>query len=90
MEVTTKGAIALKQLRQKLQEDANGEFPKAVMRELLILHDVCKSLDLNVFQAKEVLGNSGWQGVVGHLNSPACRDINWERINQLSNTSNLG
>lgn len=83
MEVTMKGAIALKQLRQKLQEDADTEFPESVMRELLILHDVCKSLDLNVFQAKEVLGHSGWRGVVDYLNSPACNAVNWEHINRV-------
>ena len=84
MEVTTRGAIALKQLRHELQDGAGEDFPQGVLAELLILHDVCRSLNLNVFQAREVLGESGWRCVNDHINSPVCGNINWERVNQLN------
>lgn len=83
MEITTKGTIALKRLRQELQEDAGDDFPQAVLPQLLMLRDVCKNLDLNVFQAIEVLGESGWRGVTQYINSPACETINWKQVNQL-------
>lgn len=87
MQITTKGAVALKQLRQQLQEDAGQDFPEDVLTELLVLHDVCKSLDLNVFQTKEVLGEAGWQGVAAYINSPACAAVNWNRISEVDDRS---
>lgn len=83
MEVTTKGMVALKQLCEQLQEDAGDKFPEDTITELLVLHDVCKSLDLNIFQLKEVLGDAGWRGVVNHIGQPACKSVNWERLQEL-------
>lgn len=83
MEVSMRGAIALRQLRHQFQDGAGEDFPEGVLTELLVLHDVCKSLDLNVFQAREVLGESGWRCVADHINAPACMEINWERVNQV-------
>lgn len=83
MEITTKGAIALRHLRQQLQEDAGDDFPQDVLTQLLVLRDICKSLDMNVFQAKEVLGESGWRSTSQFINGPACDNINWERVNEL-------
>jgi len=84
MEVTTRGAIALRQFRQQLQEEAGSNFPQDVLIELLVLHDVCKNLDMNIFQAREVLGESGWTYVASYINSPACDTINWKRVNDLN------
>lgn len=84
MEVSMKGMIALRQLRQQLQEDAGHKFPQDTLTQLLVLYDVCKSLDLNIFQVKEVLGELGWHGVTEHLNRSACESVNWERIQRLN------
>lgn len=83
MEVTMRGATALRHLRHQLQDSAGEKFPQGVLTELLVLHDVCKSLDLNVFQAREILGESGWRCVADHINAPACDAINWARVNQV-------
>lgn len=83
MEVTMKGMVALKQLRQQWQEDAGYQFPYDTLTELLVLYDVCKHLGLNLFQAKEVLGELGWHGVMHHINQPVCESVNWERLQQL-------
>lgn len=83
MEVTMKGAKALRHLRQKLQEDAGEDFPNGISRELLVLYDVCKFLDLNIFEAKDVLGECGWQYVASYINAPTCNHVNWQRIREL-------
>lgn len=83
MEVSMRGAVALRQLRHQLQDSAGEDFPQGVLTELLVLHDVCRSLDLNVFQAREILGESGWRCVAEYINGPSCDGINWERIRQL-------
>jgi hypothetical protein len=67
---TPQGLVALRRLRQELQEDAGCQFPQAVLREMLILYDVCKSLDLNIFQCREVLGELGWQYLHEYINKP--------------------
>jgi hypothetical protein len=84
MEVTMRGITALKRLRQQLQEDASYRFPHDTLIQLLVLYDVCRSLDLNLFQAKEVLGELGWSSVMEYINGPACESVNWERLQQLN------
>ena len=66
---TTNALSALKQLRQDLQEDAGLEYPGAVMVQLLVLYDVCKCLELNLFQAQFVMGEVGWCAVNAYINS---------------------
>ena len=83
MFTTLRGVIALRQLRMELQEDAGSNFPNDVHKELLVLYDVCKSLDLNIFQAREVLGETGWQSVTDYINSPACQSVDVEQAKQL-------
>lgn len=78
-----RGVFALRQLRMELQEDAGSNFPNGVRTELLVLYDVCKSLDLNIFQAREVLGETGWQSVTDYINSPACESVDFEQVEQL-------
>lgn len=63
METSMKGLYALCQLRRNLQDDAGLNFPQATHKEMLILYDVCKGLDLNLFQCKEVLGEVAWRYV---------------------------
>lgn len=72
MEVTMRGTFALKHLRHELQDSAGDDFPDGVLTELLVLHDVCKSLDLHVHQAREILGTTGWKCVAAYINGPAC------------------
>lgn len=67
METTIKGLLALRQLRRDLQDDAGLDFPQVIHREILVMYDVCRSLDFNLFQCKEVLGEIGWAYVNGYL-----------------------
>jgi hypothetical protein len=67
METTNKGLWALRQLRQEIQDDTGLAFPQAMHNEILVLYDVCKCLDLNIFQCKDVLGEVGWAYVNGYL-----------------------
>lgn len=67
METTMKGLFALRQLRRDLQDDAGLDFPQATHTEMLVLHDVCRCLDLNIFQCREVLGEVGWAYVNGYI-----------------------
>lgn len=70
METTVKGLFALRQLRREFQDDAGLDFPQAMHTEMLVLYDVCKSLDLNLFQCQEVLGEVGFQYVHTYLETP--------------------
>lgn len=65
-----RGIQALQKLRIEYQESAGLEFPEACLTELLILYDVCKSLELSIFQAQQVLGAPAWESVTSHINSP--------------------
>ncbi len=67
MEATMKGLFALRQLRRELQDDAGLNFPQGVHTEMLVLYDVCRSLDLNLFQCRDILGEVGWAYVNGYL-----------------------
>lgn len=67
MEATMKGLFALRQLRRGLQDDAGLNFPQEVHTEMLVLYDVCRSLDLNLFQCRDILGEVGWAYVNGYL-----------------------
>lgn len=62
---------ALQKLRMEYQESAGMDFPAGCLTELLILYDICKSLDLSLFQVQQVLGAPGWALVIHHINSPA-------------------
>ena len=67
METTMKGLLGLRQLRRDLQDDADLNFPQALHTEMLVLYDVCRCLDLSIFQCHEVLGEVGWAYVNGYL-----------------------
>lgn len=64
------GIIALRSLRHEWQQDAGEHFPQAVLIELLVLRDICKKLDLNIFQCQDVLGEEGWGYVNAYINMP--------------------
>ena len=66
-----RGVKALQQLRIEYQESAGLDFPEACFTEMLILYDMCKSLELSIFQAQHVLGAPAWEMVTRHINSPA-------------------
>jgi hypothetical protein len=83
MEVSMRGAVALRQLRHEIQDSAGEDFPQGVLTELLILHDVCRSLDLNVFQAREILGDPSWRCVADHINAPAAINVNWDHVKEV-------
>lgn len=70
MEISTKGIQSLRHLRYELQDDAGLDFPQAMHTEMLVLYDVCKSLDLNLFQCQEVLGEIGWSYIHAYLQTP--------------------
>ena len=67
MIIGMKGIQSLRQLRRDLQDEAGLSFPQAVHIELLVLYDVCRCLEFNIFQCKEVLGEVGWAYVNGYL-----------------------
>ncbi|MEZ4682053.1 MAG: hypothetical protein R2932_48390 [Caldilineaceae bacterium] len=60
---------ALRKLRLAWQEDAGDTFPQAVLTELLVLYDVGKLLDLNIFQLNDVLGDEAHASIKQHLNT---------------------
>lgn len=70
MKTTLGGISALRGLRTELEEHAGENYPQDVLRELLVLHDVCECLDLNIFQKRDVLGDEGGQYLNDYLNSP--------------------
>jgi hypothetical protein len=70
MIINMRGIRALQQLRIEHQESAELDFPESCLSEMLFLYDVCKSLELSIFQAREVLGAPAWEMVVNHINSP--------------------
>ena len=70
MIIHLRGIKALQQLRMEHQESAGLDFPSTCLTEMLFLYDVCKSLELSVFQAKEVLGAPAWKMVMDHINGP--------------------
>jgi len=68
MRTDNKELVALKKIRQDLQEDAGSSYPNDVMVQLLMLYDVCNGLDLNIFALRDVLGTTGYQAVKDHIN----------------------
>lgn len=70
MIINLRGIKALQQLRIEQQESAGLEFPESCLTEMLFLYDVCKSLELSLFQAQEVLGAPAWKMVNGYINGP--------------------
>lgn len=74
-----RGVDALRNLRRDLQDDAGADFPNGMMTELLVLYDVCKSLDMPLTNAKEVLGEQGFNAIKEHINSPACSSVDIEK-----------
>jgi hypothetical protein len=60
---------ALRGLRLAWEEDAGDEFPQAVLTELLVLYDVGKRLELNIFQLNDVLGDEACASIKHHLNT---------------------
>ena len=70
MIINLRGIKALQQLRIEHQESVGLDFPQGCLTEMLFLYDVCKSLELSIFQAQEVLGAPAWEMVTGHINSP--------------------
>jgi hypothetical protein len=67
VETTIKGLLALRQLRRDWQDDAGFDFPQGTHTEMLVLYDICRCLDFNIFQCRQVLGEVGWAYVNGYL-----------------------
>mgnify|MGYP001468148144 CR=1 FL=1 len=61
------GIAALCELRVELEEDAADEYPQAVLRELLVLFDVCRAFGLDMHRTKSVSGTIGLRYVQQHL-----------------------
>ena len=79
MLIDLRGVNALRNLRRELQDNAGSDFPNGVMTELLVLYDVCKTLDLNLSNAEDVLGETGLDAVSNYINSPAISSFNVEK-----------
>jgi hypothetical protein len=73
--ITPKAITALKRLRQEWQEDAGFAYPQDVLLPLLVLYDVCKGLDLTIFEVREILGQVGYHAVSSYINGPALREV---------------
>ena len=69
------GLERLQQLRQQLQEDTGETYPQGVMRELLVLYDVGKALDMTYFELRSVMGVDGFKAVTQHINSHELIDV---------------
>jgi hypothetical protein len=87
MIINLRGIRALQQLRIEHQESAGLDFPESCLTEMLFLYDVCKSLDLSLFQAREVLGALAWEMVTNYINSPV--GFPTEAARQLVNSAAL-
>lgn len=70
MIINLRGVKALQLLRIELQEAAGLEFPNSCLKEMLFLYDICKYLELSIFQAQEVLGACAWKMITDYINSP--------------------
>lgn len=70
MLISHQGVMALAKLCKEWQQDAGDEFPEGMSNHLLILYDVCKLLDLNIFQTQEVLSERGWRYVIAYISTP--------------------
>jgi hypothetical protein len=68
MIISMRGVKALQQLRIEHQESAGLEFPHACLTEMLFLYDICKYLELSLFQAQEVLGLPAYTMVTTRIN----------------------
>lgn len=73
MLTTMAGILALENLRAQMQEDAGDAFPHDLLPQLLVLYDVCRCLQLNIFHTREVMGDIGWIFVRAHLDAPVGR-----------------
>jgi len=73
----------IKNLRIQLQEDAGLGYPSNIMTELLVIYDVCKCLDFNVFQVRDILGAVGFDAVSGYINQGAIESVNREKASEL-------
>lgn len=60
---------ALRKLRLAWQNDAGDAFPQGMLTELLVLYDVGKLLELNIFQLNGVLGDEACACIKQHLNT---------------------
>lgn len=79
MLISHQGVVALTSLRKEWQKDAREEFPEGLSNQLLVLYDVCKLLELNIFQTQEVLSESGWRYVTTYINTPLGSPIELRR-----------
>lgn len=73
MLTTMAGILALENLRTQMQEDAGDAFPQDLLPQLLVLYDVCRCLELNIFLTREVMGDIGWIFVRSQLDAPVGR-----------------
>lgn len=72
-----KAIDALKRLRQEWQEDAGVAYPEDVLLQLLVLYDVCKGLELTIFEVREILGQVAYTAVKAYINTPALCEVNF-------------
>ena len=70
MLIAYEGVIALRRLRLELQDSGGAAYPQALHTEMLVLYDVCRHLQMTIFQCREVLGEAGLDYVTRYMNGP--------------------
>lgn len=70
MIIDLRGIQALQQLRQEFQESAGVAFPGSCLKEMLVLYDVCKKLEVPLTFTKVVLGAPAYDMVMDYINAP--------------------
>ena len=72
----TNVVVAMRKIRLDLEEDAGSNFPEEVSRELLVLYDILKALEFNIFVMADVLGEQGLSFVQEYTNTPLGLTVN--------------
>ena len=70
MIIDLRGIQALQQIRQELQESAGLDFPQSFLKEMLLLYDICKKLEIPLTHTRVVLGAPAYRMVTEYINSP--------------------
>jgi hypothetical protein len=65
-----RGIQALQRLRLEFEGSAGADFPQSCLKEMLVLYDVCKSLEVPLYHTQGVLGAPAYKMVTEHINSP--------------------
>ncbi|MCB0122829.1 MAG: hypothetical protein KDE58_11330 [Caldilineaceae bacterium] len=76
MIMLTNVVVAIRKIRMDLEEDAGENFPTDVSRELLVLYDILKALEFNIFIIEDALGEIGYRFVTTYTSTPLAIRVN--------------